>query len=56
MRGTVAKELRKVAERATVTLPDRRYKWIHGARVLFNCTRAMYLDLKKRAKRSKRNA
>jgi hypothetical protein len=50
MRGIVAKQLRKAAERATVRLPDRRYKRIHGTRVLFNCTRATYQDMKKRAK------
>jgi len=65
VRGTVAKGLRKVANRMTPTLPDRRLVWVApaskkkmaGARPVMlahrNCTRAFYKILKKRAKKTK---
>ena len=69
MRGIVAKQLRKAAERVTAQLPDRRLVWVApatnkkvvGARPVMlahrNCTRAVYRDMKKRAKKKeKRNA
>lgn len=59
MRGTVAKFLRKKAELLTIGIPGRRLMWraaggarkVVGARpvmlVNVNCTRALYLTLKK---------
>ena len=65
MRGIVAKQLRRTAERLTAQLPDRRLVWVApaskkkvvGARPVMlahrNCTRMVYKGLKKNAKKGR---
>ena len=63
MRGIVAKQLRRAAERVTAQLPDRCLVWVTpaskkkviGVRPVMlahrNCTRMVYKELKKNAKK-----
>lgn len=52
MRGKVAKALRKAAERITVKLPGRRLgRMPNGTLLNMNCTRAIYLKMKKERKK-----
>lgn len=64
MRGKVAKQLRKAAERITAKLPDRRLIWVARGKprtgqrpemlMHRDCTRAVYLGMKRERKKSVR--